>query len=361
MKIFIKTYGCQANLNDSEIIAGILEKEKFEIVDSEKKAEAIIINSCSVKNKTQSKIFHYIEKNKDKKIFVGGCLSRTIDIKKRYPFVLGVFDTNSIKEIKKIIEKNKDKFSDEKTEKIILPVKRKNKKTAIIQISEGCLNDCTFCATKFSRGNLKSYSIEKIKKSFEKSVKEGCNLIYLTSQDNGCYGFDIKTNLPELLNSLLEVEGNYKIRIGMMNPWHAVKILPELLKIYESDKIIKFVHLPIQSGSNKVLKDMKRLHGVKEFVKIIKEFRKKFSDISIATDIIVGYPTETEKDFEETIKLTEKVKPEVLNIATFSSRPKTKASKLKQLSSEIIKSRTKKINDIYWDYRKDLKRVIQKV
>ena len=143
----------------------------------------------------------------------------------------------------------------------------------------------------------------------------------------------------------------------MMNPWHLRKIKNKLIKSMKSDKIQKFLHIPVQSGSEKVLKHMKRIHTVQEFKDFSNLFRKNFprkiyKDSTIATDIIVGYPTETQEDFQETLNLIKEVKPEVLNVSAFSSRPKTKASKLKQLSSEIIKERTKKINELYNSYRK---------
>ncbi|HRZ85664.1 MAG TPA: tRNA (N(6)-L-threonylcarbamoyladenosine(37)-C(2))-methylthiotransferase [Candidatus Paceibacterota bacterium] len=347
MKIFIKTYGCQANINDSEILAAEYLEKGYSIAGSENEADVILINSCSVKNKTQSKILYYIKKfynNKNTKIIVCGCLIKTIDLKKQFP-KLEIRDTLNLKRLNK-------------------PLVRKDKDIAIIQISQGCLNECSYCATKLAKGKLKSYSISEIKRAVECAVKEGCKKIYLTSQDNGCYGLDIKSkqkiNLPSLINELTQIGGNYKIRVGMANPQYIIKYLPQLLKAFESDKIQKFIHIPVQSGSDKVLREMKRGHTSNNFIKIAKEFRKsfsrkKFKDSTIATDIIVGYPTETEKDFQKTVDLIKTIKPEVLNISVFSSRPKTQANKLKQLSSELIKQRSKKLNEAYWNYRNKIK------
>src|SRR3989344_3912013 len=339
MKVYIKTWGCQANIADSEQMAGILKEKGYDLVDSEDEAEYIIANTCAVKNKTQSKILDYIKKNKNKKIFVGGCLTKTIDIKKYVPEVTAVFDTNSILKIPEILETGQDHFSSKKEHRILLPIIRKDKETGIVAIGEGCLNSCTFCATKLAIGN---------------SIKNGCKTIFLSSQDNGCYGFDIKTSLPELLNEIIALEGDYVIRIGMMNPWHLNKITNNLIESYKSEKIVKFLHIPVQSGSEKVLRDMKRIHTVENFKGAVKKFRNTFSDITIATDIIIGYPTETEEDFQQTYNLVKEIKPEVLNISMFSSRQKTKASKLKQLPSELIKERSKKLSDLYMNYRSNL-------
>ena len=344
MKIFIKTFGCQANVHDSEIMAGILKEKGYSIVD-EKDADIIIINSCSVKNKTQSKELQYIKDNKDKNLFVGGCLSKTINLREKFPNIKAVFDTNSITKIDKIIKTEKDTFSKTKENKINLPILRKNKDIGIIVIQEGCTSNCSFCATKLARGNLYSYRIGDIKREFKKAVKT-CKRINLTGQDTGAYGLDIKTDLTSLLKELITVKGDYEIRVGMMNPWHTKRILKELIEVYKSKKIMKFLHIPVQSGSDKILKDMGRTHTIKDFKEIVKQFRKEFHNFNIDTDIIVGYPTETEEDFQETLKLIKEIKPEVLNISMFSSRPNTKASKLKQLNSEIIKDRSRRLTKI---------------
>jgi len=345
-KIYIKTFGCQANIHDSEIMAGILKEKGYKIINNKDSADIIILNSCSVKNKTQSRELQYIKDNQDKELFVGGCLTKTLNIKKKFPNIKAVFDTNSITKIAEIIESKKDTFSKTKEIKLNLPTVRKNKNIAIIVIQEGCTNNCSFCATKLSRGILNSYRIGDIKRELEKAVKEGCKRINLTGQDTGAYGLDIKTSLPNLLKELITVKGNYQIRVGMMNPWHTKRIMNDLIKIYSSDKIMKFLHIPVQSGSDKVLKEMSRTHSVKDFKETVSKFRKEFPEISICTDIIVGYPTETEKDFKQTIKLIKEIEPEVLNISMFASRPNTRASKLKQLTSEVIKDRSRRLTKI---------------
>ncbi|MEK6890953.1 MAG: radical SAM protein, partial [Nanoarchaeota archaeon] len=284
MKIYIKTYGCQANISDSEILAGRLLEEGNTLVDNEFDADKIIVNTCSVKNKTQSKIIYYISEVEksypNKEIEVGGCLVKSVDLTKKFPNIHIIDTINTNKLNGNIIRTNKD--------------------IGIIQISQGCLNSCTFCSTKLARGVLKSYRIGDIKRQFEVLLNDGCKTIYLTSQDNGCYGFDIKSNLPELVKELLEIKGDYKIRIGMMNPWHLRKIISGLIEVYKDERIQPFLHIPVQSGSEKVLKDMKRIHTVAEFKETVMLFRKEIPEIDIATDIIVGFPTESEEDFLET-------------------------------------------------------------
>lgn len=354
MKVCIRTWGCAANQADSEALAGLLQQQGHSLVQEEQEADYIIANTCSVKNSTQSKELHYLRKiARNKKVIVGGCLTKTLDIRKHIPEITAVFDTNSLLKIPNILQNPHDEFSNEKeSARLQIPVIRKDKDIAIIPISQGCISHCSFCSTKLARGNLKSYRIGDIKRAFEQAIIQGCYIIKLTSQDNGCYGFDIKTSLPELIDELTTIQGDYQIRVGMMNPWHLNKILPKLLKSYESKKIMKFLHIPVQSGAEKILKDMKRIHTVENFKSAVATFRQNFPGITIATDIIVGYPTESEQDFLATYNLIKETRPEVLNISMFSSRPNTQASKLKQLPSEIIKSRSKKLTELYNNYRR---------
>jgi len=347
MKVFIKTYGCQSNIADSEQIAGILKQHKYKIVNSIKEADIIIINTCSVKLISQNKILDFIKKiPKTKKLIIGGCLTSSLDLRKYSSNISAIFNTNSILELPKIIKNLKDSLPTEKEKRINLSRIRKNKNIAIINTSQGCLGNCNFCSTKLARGNLKSYTIDDIKKELKTAIKQGCNKIYLTGQDLGCYGLDIKTNLPNLLKELIKIPRGYIIRIGMINPNYALIYLDKLIQIYKSDKIMKFLHIPSQSFSNKVLKDMNRNYTYKEFKQIVTRFRNNIPNINISTDLIAGYPTETNKDFILTYQRLKEIHPEVLNISKFSKRPKTQASKLKQLPSNLIKQRSKKITKL---------------
>lgn len=353
-KVCIKSYGCQSNIGDSENIAGIL-KDNYELVNNEASADIIIVNTCGVKDVTQNKILHYIQSlSKEKKVYVGGCLTSMVDITKYCDNVSGIFDTNSITKVSELLEQDSQitiKISSKtKEDRITLPLIRMKKNTGIINISQGCLNWCTFCGTKLSRGILKSYPIEKIVEALKQAVNEGCTRIHLSSQDNGCYGFDIKTNLSNLLNELVKIEGDFKIRVGMGNPQHIIKILPELISSYNPEKIMKFLHIPLQSGSNNILKQMRRNHKIDDFKKIVNEFRKAYPGISIATDIIVGYPTEREQDFEDTLNLIKEIKPEVLNISKYAKRPKTYAGKLIPLKTQLVKERSRIMTQTFRSY-----------
>ena len=262
MNIYIETYGCAANQNDSEIMAGLLKRSGFNIVKNLDSADLIILNSCTVKHATENKIMHRINELSKKKtpLIIAGCMPETQyekirDITQSASLIGASSVTNIAKIVKKTINgETIEEFSKGK-DKVCLPKIHQNKLIDIVQISEGCLSDCSFCITKHARGNLHSYDPEMIIKEIGKSKKSGVKEFWLTSQDCGCYGFDINTNLAELLEKIVkEVPGNYFIRLGMMHPMHLKKIYKNLINIMKHKNIFKFLHVPIQSGSKKILK-----------------------------------------------------------------------------------------------------------
>lgn len=356
-KVFIKTFGCELNKADSEVIAGLLSKKKFKIVNGINEADIIIVNSCGVKLPTQNKIINYIKKiPKTKQIIVCGCLPRMLNIKFYAPNINLVFDNNTITKVEQVIKKNKDMLSEKKECRINKPVIRIKKDIAIIPISQGCLGaPCSYCSVKKARGELKSYKKEDIIKQVKKAIKEGCKKINLTAQDTGCWGKDIGKKLPELLKEILNIKGNFEVRLGMSNPNYILEYLNDMIKIYKNPKMKKFLHIPLQSGSNKILEDMERRYKVEDFEKIVERFRKEIPNMNIATDIIIGFPTETTEDFEKTLKVIKKIKPEVLNISKFGARPNTAAENMKQLPSQEIKRRSVIMHKT-WNHIKNLLR-----
>ena len=348
-KVFMKTYGCSFNQLDSEIMLGKLKKENFKIVSVPENANLIIINSCTVKNLAETKFFQDIRKytNQGKKIMVSGCITQAeesyLNTKLKNISVIGTNDLDKVIHVAKqtlldnpiqIISKlgRKKELEERRIEKeklrLLSPKVKKNKLIEIIPINEGCLNTCSFCKTKQARGNLFSYSPEIIKQSMETAIKNGAKEIYLTSQDTGCYGFDIGTNLPNLLKTLLEIPGEYKIRIGMGNPNHFKHIIDEILDIMIMDKrVYKFLHIPLQSGSNRILNEMRRMYLLEDYKSIVVKAKMKIPNITLANDLIVAYPTETDEEFKQTINSL-KWGVNVLNFSRFWLRPNTPADKM---------------------------------
>jgi len=353
MYVYIETYGCSANQNNSEILAGILTGAGFMAVKNKQIADVLIINTCVVKGPTEQKMRSAIlELSKLKKpMIVCGCMpdveSKIIKEIAPKASLLGTHHFKDIiRTVRKTIEGERVELIDKCDEiKLCMPKMPKNRIIGINQISEGCLGSCTYCYTRLAKGKLFSYPKDLILKSIQNDVNSGAKEIWLTSQDCAAYGLDKgKRELPEMLSAILKLKGKFFIRLGMMNPNNVKPILKNLIECYKDKKMFKFLHIPIQSGSDKVLRDMERKYNIKDVLEIVESFRKEFPEMLISTDIICGYPTETESDFQETFQLMKKIKPNIINTSKFWAMPKTFASRLKQLPSETIKSRSIKLS-----------------
>ncbi|ADC65022.1 MiaB-like tRNA modifying enzyme [Ferroglobus placidus DSM 10642] len=353
MKVYIETYGCTMNQADSDIMRGLLSRE-YAFADSAEEADVVIVNTCGVIGFTERKILRRIEeiKGMGKKVIAAGCLARIA--RKRLKIADALVSPDNVHRINEAV---KAVLNGERVE--IINVSRvdkaeisgvkcrlKENAIAIVSISEGCLGNCSYCATKIARGRLRSFSIEKIVEEVKKVVEMGYKEIQLTSQDTGAYGKDKGYRLPDLLEKISEIEGDFRVRVGMMNPQHAMEILDDLIEAFKSEKIYKFLHLPVQSGDNKVLMDMRRGHTVEDFEEVVSAFRKAFDDVLLSTDVIVGFPTESEESFEKTVELIKRVKPDIVNITRFSPREGTLAAKLKDIPDWIKKERSRKLTKI---------------
>ena len=351
MKVFIETYGCSANVNDSEIMAGLLSREGHQIVAAAEEADAIIVNTCTVKGPTEDKIRSRVKQLRDKsntKLIVAGCMAeaQTASVQKLAPDA-AIIGTHKIGAIVAVVEgRKKVAVGSNGVNKPSLPKINVNNLVSIIQINEGCLAACSFCITKLARGNTFSYPIGTIRNSVEDAVISGCREIWLTSQDTGTYGLDRRANLPQLLQNICGVEGDFFVRVGMMNPTLANYMLQPLIDSFKNGKVFKFLHIPLQAGNNKVLAAMGRGYNVETFKKIVAEFRKHLPQITIATDIICGFPTESNVDFNETLAAVEEVKPDVVNISRFWPRPGTGAAEMKKLPDDVVMGRSRKLHSL---------------
>jgi MiaB-like tRNA modifying enzyme len=355
VRFYLETFGCKFNQAETELIRKILKENKFEGA-SEKEADFVILVTCGVVEKTERKIIkRAIELKKlGKKIIFAGCLP-LISPEISQKIADGLIGPSNILDLPRVVKKVlkgkkakslKQKPIDKaKLRSFVIP---KNTCVAIVPISEGCLSFCSYCATRLAKGRLRSFDKKEILENIKEALKSGAKEIQLTSQDLAIYGLDKgKFLLPELLKEISEIKGDFRVRLGMANPGFLKRIFGEILKILESEKFYKFLHLPLESGSNKVLKDMKRGYKVEEFLKMALEFKRKFKNSLLATDIIVGFPTETEKDFKETISVIKKIKPEILHLFRYSKRKGTEAEKLKDLPDRIKKERSRILTKIW--------------
>lgn len=349
--VYIETYGCSENIGESEIMSGILARSGFSVVNDIENSDLVIFNTCYVKSVTEQKIFFRInevrEKYPNKKLVVAGCMvaaapDRIIEIAPE----ASLLSTHQIKRVAQIVQKTLEgkriEALEEKEDiKLLLPKIRTNPVVDIVPIASGCTGACSFCATKFAKGDVFSYPANKILDEIRLAVKDGCKEIWLTSQDNGAYGLDREEReLPKLLKWISALDGRFFVRNGMMNPDHVKRMLDDLISSYNSKKIYKFAHIPVQSGDNDVLKAMIRNYTAQEFEDIVEAFREAYR-MTIWTDIIVGFPGETEEQFRNTLSLLKKAKTDWVNISRYAMRPDTIASEMKQLPTEIVKERTR--------------------
>ena len=346
-KIFVEAYGCSASFADSEIISGLIQNGGHTLIENSAESDLNIVVTCSVKDATANKMIHRIKSLKSKPLIVAGCLPKAEQTSvEKFADKASLLGPNSLGKTLQTINstlngRKQIVLEDSDLSKVGLPKVRLNPAVGIVEIASGCMSECTFCQTKLSKGDLSSYRLGDIVRQVQTEIKEGCKEVWLTSTDNGCYGFDIGTDLPSLINTVVEIPEDFMVRVGMMNPMYMPRIKDKLIESYDSDKVFKFLHIPVQSGSDKVLQDMRRGHTAGTFREIVKKIRERFGQFTISTDIIVGFPSETEEDFQRTIALLNETKPDVVNLSRYSARPGTDAAEWKQLDAVEVKRRSK--------------------
>jgi MiaB-like tRNA modifying enzyme len=332
-KVFIETFGCTANVGDTMKMRAILRKSGHEIV-AEGEADAVIVNTCTVTKRTELNVIKRLKelKGEGKEVIVAGCMAAA-----QPELVKGILGDNVAMITPQDIYN--EFCGDQKADF--------DGVVSVIPIAMGCVGNCSYCIVKRARGDLKSYEPEKILEAVESAVERGAKEIRITSQDCSAYGWSRASKLPELLKLITSIDGDFRIRVGMMNPFTVIPILDELLEAFDSEKVFKFFHVPVQSGSDKVLREMRRNYKAADFVEIVDGIRQRFEDSTICTDFIIGFPTETEDDFLSSLNLLDNVKLEKVNITRFSPRPGTEAFKLKDLLEREKKKRSRIFSALY--------------
>ncbi len=349
-KVYIETYGCTFNQADSDIMKGILEDSGWQITDNEDEAEVIVINTCTVKGPTENRISARIRKLAacNRKLVIAGCMSaneeRIRNAAPRAPIV----GTSSLARIVDALDdalEGKTSFYRSFQPKDALP-RAFTAPILRIPVNDGCTSSCYFCQTKLARPYLRSFSPSTIGRWIREGVRQGAREIQITSMDTGAYGLDIKTNLGNLLDSICKddlIREEIRIRLGMINPNHAKRLKDGIIQALKHRRMYKFIHIPVQTGSESICSKMNRDHTVADFLGLVKELREEIPEITIATDIIAGYPGETEEDHQQTVRLLREMKMDIVNVSKFSARPGTKASEMKQLASQTIKARSSEL------------------
>ena len=369
-RIFIKTFGCQMNEYDSNRIYDSVKKIGFNKTDDYTKADCYVLNTCHIRDKAKEKVFHEIGrvkkyfKNKNKPtVIVTGCVAQAEndEIIKREPYVDIVMGPQSYHKINEILKNfDIDKKKAQETEFDTLDKflyfdkidNKDNKVSSFLTIQEGCDKFCHFCVVPYTRGPELSRSFDEILKEAEHLVKNGTKEIILLGQNVNAYYFKKKTKIYKLSDLIIELEKIRELKRIRYTTSHPIDMTDDLIDIYSScKKIMPFVHLPIQSGSDRILKLMNRNHTTDHYYSIFKKLKQINSNIQFSSDFIIGYPGETEKDFKDTLNLIKKIKFINSYSFIFSPRPGTVASKLENVKSEIAKERLLDIQSVLFNYQ----------
>ncbi|CAI9266740.1 unnamed protein product [Lactuca saligna] len=354
--IFLKTFGCSHNQSDSEYMAGQLSSFGYAISDNAEGADLWLINTCTVKSPSQSAMDTLISKCKSAKkpLVVAGCVPQgSRDLKELEGVsIVGVQQIDRVVEVvEETLKGHEVRLLNRKTlPSLDLPKVRKNKFVEILPINVGCLGACTYCKTKHARGHLGSYTVDSLVGRVKSVVDDGVKEIWLSSEDTGAYGRDIGVNLPILLNAIvgaLPSNGSTMLRIGMTNPPYILEHLKEIAEILRHPCVYSFLHVPVQSGSDAILTAMKREYTAGEFRKVVDTLTQLVPGMQIATDIICGFPGETNEDFAQTVDLIKEYKFSQVHISQFYPRPGTPAARMKKVASNIVKKRSRELTSVF--------------
>jgi len=349
-RVYVKSFGCPTNLADGEVLAGCLSRAGFDIVEGAHNADILIYNTCAVKTPTENRMINILRKApRGKRLIVTGCLPlinfERLKTEVDFDGVVGPAPGAKIVDVVRQVDQGEKVVAVVRDSKpsLGLPKIPMNSVISVVPINYGCLGMCSYCCVLFARGRLRSYPLNEIVERVKSDLASGAKEVWLTSQDTACYGKDITTNLTDLMGRICEIEGKFFVRVGMMTPNQALEILDDLIEAYKDEKIFKFLHLPVQSGDNEVLRLMNRFYTVNDFKRIIYAFRREIPKITVATDVICGFPGESREAFEQTMNLIKEIQPDIVNVSKFFPRPRTPATKMKSLSPQEVKERSEKM------------------
>ena len=338
MSIWFEGYGCTANQGETLEMRDHANQLGHELASSSDSAKTVVLGTCTVIESTQNKMEKRISELMDqgKKVIVSGCMA-TADTKtlgEKFPEA-PLVSPGDVGGLGDLIGRGGCK-----PETLDSPL------AAILPISSGCLGRCTYCATLRARGRVTSRSVNDIFFKAQYAIDSGSKELLLTSQDNGAFGADSDSSLELLLGELSHLEGDFRLRVGMLNPMLVSGRSEAMAKAWGDSRVYKFMHLPIQSGSQKILDSMVRDHTLEEFWEVVDVFRKYYPEMMIITDIITGFPGETDADHQDTVDLLNRLSPDLVNVTRFSPRKGTPASRYKRVHGRIVKKRSRELTSL---------------
>jgi threonylcarbamoyladenosine tRNA methylthiotransferase CDKAL1 len=347
MRVFIKTFGCSSNRAETAALEGLLKNAGFEISHIPSSAEAVVVNTCTVRRDTELKVMKYISSVQEKRVVVTGCMAEVQPslINSAFPGA-SIISPHNLPMVAVALAKDGRTIAMEHSLRPPDPAPFGKGVRHLVAISRGCRGTCTYCIVRLARGSLTSVPSHKVVRSVAAAVELGAKEIFLSAQDSGVYGSDLRTDLPALLDAVSHLEGNFRVRLGMYGPSSIIPFLGRLVNSYRSNKIYKFAHIPVQSGSDSILGRMGRPYNASDFRHVVSSLRSSHPSLTLYTDIMVGFPGESEEDFARTCGLIEEVKPSKTHIARFSPRPHTPAYAMRQVLEGVKKKRSQALTDL---------------
>ena len=354
-KVWVEAYGCSASMADSEMINGMLRGAGYDLATNEDEGSLSVIVTCSVKDASEHRMLGRIRSltESGKPLIVAGCLPKAdrarVEALSPSASLIGPAAIDRITSVaRSTLSGTREVFlEDTGADKVGLPRIRLNSAISIVEIASGCLSECTFCQTKLAKGMLRSYRVGDIVRQIRTDIQAGCSEIWLTSTDNGCYGRELGSDLVDLLSACCSVPGKFMIRLGMLNPMYLPGMIDRLVRVFqENENLFKFIHIPVESGSDRILRLMKRGHTSRTFLDSVRALRAKIPDMTVATDVIVGFPTESEQDFEKSMEIIAESQPDVVNLSRYGARPGTESARWKKgrVPSEVAKQRSERLH-----------------
>ena len=349
MRYFVETYGCTMNFGEGRQFSEDMASLGYEPADSADDADIVVLNTCTVVETTEKRMLSRISelKRQGKRIVVTGCMAQVQP--KRIRIRLPDSPIVRFEEYGRFRDIVSESFGCQGS-----PVLLETGTDAILPIAQGCLGRCSYCITKFARGDLRSYPADDLLRRYDSFLEGGAREILITAQDTSSYGRDTGTDLPALIHSMLEREGDYRIRLGMTNPDSLARVSQGILELMDDERMYRFVHIPVQSGSDAVLGRMRRRYTVSQFMELVDELRSGCPDISIATDMICGFPGETDEDHAKSVELIRELRADTVNITRFSARPGTDAASMEQVHGRISAERSAELTRVKNETEQDV-------
>ncbi|WP_075938117.1 tRNA (N(6)-L-threonylcarbamoyladenosine(37)-C(2))-methylthiotransferase [Halosegnis longus] len=338
----IETYGCTSNRGESREIERRLRDAGHHRTDLAE-ADVAILNTCTVVEKTERNMLRRAEELEAEvaDLIVTGCMA----LAQGEEFADIDAQVLHWEEVPTAVTNGECPTTTPDAEPIL------DGEIGILPIARGCMSNCSYCITKFATGRIDSPPVEANVEKARALVHAGASEIRVTGQDTGVYGWDEgERKLPELLDRICAIDGDFRVRLGMANPGGIHGIHEELVEVFaDNEKLYNFIHLPVQSGSDDVLEEMRRQHRVGKFREIVETFDDRLDHWTLSTDFIVGFPTETDADHEQSMELLREVRPEKINVTRFSKRPGTDAADMKGLGGQTKKDRSKAMSELKMD------------